>query len=142
MSNRRAWQLSGLLVGTLIVAACRDEDESTGQPCSAADQCFRRAEEPLRGTALCLDRVPGGYCTHTCVTDADCCAVKGECQTAYPQVCAPFESTGQRLCFLSCETRVLVAGQEGNAYCQDSAHESFSCRSSGGGSDNRKVCVP
>jgi hypothetical protein len=144
MKNRRGWCVGGLLAGALlVVVACQDDDdESTGQACSAADQCYGRAEAPVRGTTLCLDRVSGGYCTHSCVTDADCCAVKGECQTGHPQVCAPFESTGQRLCFLSCEVAVLTAGQEGTAYCQGSAHQSFSCRSSGGGADNRKVCVP
>jgi hypothetical protein len=27
-------------------------------------------------------------------------------------------------------------------FCQEEAHPAFACRSSGGGSSNRKVCVP
>lgn len=134
-----------LLVALLAVAGaggCDDEDgtpENTGRPCETADDCFLELEDPalLRGEVVCMDRVPGGYCTHHCVTDADCCAVEGECETGFPQVCAPFESTGQYFCFLSCED---VADEA--AWCHEGAGESFSCRSTGGGTDNRKVCVP
>jgi hypothetical protein len=47
-------------------------------------------------------------------------------------------------CFLSCEDEDLadVGYDDGNAYCGYYAHSAFSCRSTGGGSENRKVCVP
>jgi hypothetical protein len=67
------------------------------------------------------------------------------------QVCAPFESTGAKYCFLSCEAADLRpaadAGTDAgaidpNAYCQREATAQFSCRSSGGGATNRKICLP
>jgi len=88
------------------VVACGDDDndhgggsddspEETGQQCGVADDCFidLRGDDGIQGEAVCLDRVEGGYCTHTCATDADCCAVDGECETDLRQVCAPFENT-------------------------------------------------
>ena len=37
--------------------------------------------------------------------DADCCAVEGECDEEHDldYVCGPFESTGEKYCFISCE---------------------------------------
>lgn len=125
--------------------------EQAGSSCANAAACYPNVDRDagtdagaLRGTVLCLDRVPGGYCTHTCTTDSDCCAVPGECKTGFPQVCSPFESTGQKMCFLSCESAVVAGadGGDGTSYCASNANSAFSCRSSGGGSQNRKVCVP
>jgi hypothetical protein len=118
--------------------------EQTGQSCTQPGQCFPTVPDGgLRGAAVCLDRVMGGYCTHLCATDADCCAVPGECRTSYPQVCSPFESTGMKYCFLSCEDVPDDAGViDTETYCHTYAHAAFGCRSSGGGSENRKVCVP
>ncbi|MBI5482750.1 MAG: hypothetical protein HY906_28100 [Deltaproteobacteria bacterium] len=129
------------LVGSLAVltlAGCHDDHENTGHACTAVDQCYPGVDQAsLLGAVVCMDRVVGGYCTHQCVVDTDCCAVAGECETGFPQACAPFESTGDRYCFLSCEG---VADEA--TYCQDNADPAFGCRSTGGGSDNRKVCVP
>jgi hypothetical protein len=121
--------------------------EQTGQSCTAPEQCFPGLDAgALRGAPQCLTRVSGGYCTHLCTTDADCCAVPGECRTGFKQVCAPFESTGQKMCFLSCESADLTAADAGTTdttvYCHDYANAAFSCRSTGGGAANRKVCVP
>src|SRR5947209_5988977 len=78
--------------------------EQTGQACKVATDCYPGLEAgALKGEVQCLDRVANGYCTHLCQTDADCCAVSGECKTGFKQVCGPFESTGQMMCFLSCE---------------------------------------
>ena len=69
----------------------------------AAD-CYPHVDHAeLAGAVECLDCVRAGYCTHLCETDDDCCAVEGECETDLKQVCAPFESTGRRMCLLSCE---------------------------------------
>jgi len=59
-------------------------------------------------------------------------------------VCAPFESTGLLECFLSCEDAAVTASglADSNAFCQSYANAAFICRSTGGGSKNRKVCVP
>jgi len=44
-------------------------------------------------------------------------------------------------CFLGCEDGVL-GGLDANTFCTTYAYAGLSCRSSGGGSQNRKVCVP
>jgi hypothetical protein len=123
----------------------RPDDGATGAICEVAEDCFPDVEEgALAGDALCLDRVDEGYCTHDCAVDEDCCAADGECDDDFDQVCAPFESTGLMLCFLSCENEdVMAAGAEDDsAFCQEGAGSDFICRSSGGGSANRKICVP
>lgn len=135
--------------------------EQTGRACETVSDCFPNVDhDSLSGPVECLDRVEGGYCTHECDTDGDCCAVSGECQTSFRQVCAPFESAGKKYCFLSCELDDIRAALDGGAdaaaytapdgapldlqatFCAVEAHESFACRSSGGGKENRKVCVP
>jgi hypothetical protein len=120
------------------LGGCHDDSENTGHACQSVDQCYPGVDQStLLGAVVCMDRVEGGYCTHQCAADTDCCAVDGECDTGFPQVCAPFESTGERYCFLSCEG---VADEA--TYCQEHANRAFGCRSTGGGSANRKVCVP
>lgn len=138
---------TALALAATLAAACHDDDDdglgnNTGSPCETADECFPDVVDGgLIGDPVCLDRVEDGYCTHTCTDDADCCAAEGECSNDFDQVCAPFESTDDYYCFLSCET--LPEGYEDeNAFCQEFAHSEFICRSTGGGSDNRKVCVP
>lgn len=117
--------------------------EPTGAICEASDECYPDvAEGDLVGDALCLTDVRGGYCTHTCTEDADCCAADGECRTDLAQVCSPFQSTGETMCFLSCEADDIPDDRDGQEYCQEEASRDFICRSSGGGSSNRKICVP
>lgn len=131
--------------------------EPTGQACKVAADCFPGIDAgALSGAVECLDKVQDGYCTHRCDKDADCCAVPGECRTDLKQVCSPFENTGYKVCFLSCEPGdIRLPGDAGttladgapafpdaNAYCQKEANPDFICRSTGGGSQNRKVCVP
>jgi hypothetical protein len=141
--TRPVLDLSIALLAAALACACHDDDgvaDDTGTACSTADECFLDvADGGLVGEAICLDRVEDGYCTHTCTADTDCCAADGECAADhYPEVCAPFENTDEtKYCFLSCE------GQEdGDAFCDQYAHRDFICRSTGGGSENRKVCVP
>ena len=77
---------------------------NTGQACKSVDQCYPGVKaSDLVGDAVCLDKVPDGYCTHLCTQDADCCAATGECPTNRAEVCSPFESTDMLYCFLSCE---------------------------------------
>ena len=128
----------------LLATGCSGggSNEHAGQPCKAAADCYQGLKTPPRGTVVCLTQgVQGGYCTHVCQATADCCAVDGECKTALPEVCAPFESTGQQLCFLSCEPTVL-GGKDATTYCHDNANQAFGCRSTGGGAQNKQVCVP
>ena len=133
--------IAPLLFALALVTACNgpDTNDNVGAACESPNECFPEVEDrdALVGEIVCLGDVPGGYCTHLCETDDDCCAVEGECLTDFPQVCAPFQSTGMKMCFLSCEG---IADDE--HFCQEEAHPSFGCRSTGGGSENRKVCVP
>ena len=138
------------IVVTLVLAptACSDDNQNTGpvenagSACAAPSECYIGIEAgALKGEVQCLNRVPGGYCTHLCQTDADCCAVPGECRGGFRQVCSPFESTGQMMCFLACEASD-VGSIEANDFCHQNANGAFNCRSSGGGAKNRKVCVP
>lgn len=96
------------------------------------------------GDPVCLDRVTDGYCTHFCTQDSDCCAAAGECVGNHAEVCGPFESAGDMYCFLSCEDADLKGANVADAdtYCHSYAGAAFNCRSTGGGSKNRKVCVP
>jgi hypothetical protein len=142
--------------------------EPAGQACTSATQCYVGLDGgvdsgAIKGTITCLDRVPNGYCTHTCNDDSDCCAVpgSGECRTGVKQVCAPFTNdSATKYCFLSCESADISAAIAANAdagyydggavdsgtledqYCKSYASVYATCRSSGGGAKNRKVCVP
>ena len=129
--------------------------ESVGQTCKVPTECYPDLDGgAIKGTLQCLTKVPNGYCTHLCTKDADCCATAGECKTGFKQVCAPFENQGQMMCFLSCEDADLHAvpdagadaatdaASDSTAYCQSYASAVFGCRSTGGGSKNRKVCLP
>lgn len=120
--------------------------EQTGAVCESDSQCFPDvAEGELMGEALCLTRVHAGYCTHSCEADTDCCAVPGECKTDLPQVCSPFESAEGKMCLLSCEKDDVARdadAEDENDFCQRNVASDFICRSSGGGSENRKVCMP
>lgn len=139
-------------VGTLI-AACSDDPpppppaENAGSACTAATQCYTNLEAgAIKGTVLCFDKVPGGYCTHECTTDLDCCAVAGECRNNAAQVCVPFANTAApTMCFVSCEDSDIqkidpsLVGK-GTDYCHKYAATSLGCRASGGGNP-RKVCA-
>lgn len=125
--------------------------ELTGQSCKAPTDCYQGLDaQSLAGEVRCLDRVTNGYCTHLCDKDEDCCAVPGECKTGLKQVCAPFESTGEKYCFLSCEPDDIAAAEDAGVdagatddeYCKREASSEFGCRSTGGGNQNRKVCLP
>jgi hypothetical protein len=114
----------------------------------------------IAGEITCLTKVPDGYCTHTCTQDTECCRAPGECRTGVAQVCSPLSNQAAQYCFLSCEDadiqRAIAAngdagyydggatdaGGVADAYCKSFAGLATSCRSSGGGDKNRKVCLP
>src|SRR5512142_1495531 len=138
-------KLSVLLVVGAVVVACSSSQPNVGQPCTSASQCYSGIDAAaLQGTATCLTSITNGYCTHTCTTTAECCAVSGECKAGYKEVCAPFESNPTTYCFLSCDPADITASGNGTmdptAYCQKYASASFTCRSTGGGSANMKFC--
>lgn len=135
--------------GSAGTAGTGGSPEQTGSSCVEATDCFPNvADGGLVGEPVCLDRVRDGYCTHLCEKDEDCCAAPGECATSLPQVCSPFEATGQKMCFLSCEEADMqpydggTGWEDENEFCQKEASKDFICRSSGGGAENRKICVP
>lgn len=143
---RSATMFIALFAGScLSFAACHDDDrdgpanEYAGQPCEGPDECYPEADtDEILGDIECLsDWVDGGYCTHTCDSDDDCCAVVGECLSDLAQVCAPLESAPEMYCFVTCED-VLDEG----SFCETYVHPDFHCRSTGGGTENRKVCLP
>jgi hypothetical protein len=155
--SARAHGVSCLVVLTALgigwIPACSSANRSTGisqvgQSCTAANQCYTTLDPgTLQGQVACLTQLPNGYCTHTCQSDSDCCAIPGECPSGFKQVCASFESTGHNYCFLSCESSDIAAAPDGattdpSLYCQMWAGATFTCRSTGGGSKNRKFCGP
>lgn len=147
----------GFAIACALAASCDDDPEftdgpttttgsgvidQTGDSCVTPNDCYPHVSHAdLKGEVQCLDRVEDGYCTHLCTADEDCCAVQGECPVDHPEVCAPFESTGMMMCFVSCEA-ADVGTRDENDYCREFADDEFICRSTGGGSQNRKVCVP
>ena len=143
--RRAATVLVALWLGHAGATACGHDDgndgaSGAGSACDVPSDCYPDADlDEIQGDVMCLDRVPGGYCTHTCATDADCCAAQGECD-GRPQLCAPFESTGVMMCFLSCEA-ADVGQEDPEGYCDAYASPEFSCRSTGGGAQNRKICA-
>ena len=131
----------------LFTAACSEhKQEQVGTPCTAPAQCYPTVDAgAIRGEVICLTKYPGGYCTHRCQTDADCCAVAGECKTGFKQVCASFENQPDLYCLLSCDPAdIAAAPNEGvtgtDAFCKKFAGDALTCRSSGGGAGNRKFC--
>lgn len=152
-TGRRACKAFGLILGLTfgLLPACSSDNDggpaptNTGQACATADQCYPGVKAgELLGEAVCLDKVTDGYCTHTCAVDSDCCAAAGECAGGHAEVCSPFESTADMYCFLSCEDDDLAKTtlKDADQYCQTYAGAAFGCRSTGGGSKNRKVCMP
>src|SRR5260370_38451111 len=84
--------------------------QPTGLACTTVNQCYPGIEGgALQGQAACLTQVPGGYCTHTCTTDSECCAIAGECGGAQPELCGPVESTHRKYCFLTWQTSAVNA---------------------------------
>jgi hypothetical protein len=128
-----------------VIAGCRGDDgdgnideEYVGDVCDDASECYPEiAADALSGEVICLTRVEGGYCTHECESDTDCCAAEGECVTGLEQVCAPLESEEEMFCLVTCEQTA-----ESDDYCETEVHPAFHCRSTGGGSENRRVCLP
>jgi hypothetical protein len=133
--------------------------DNTGAACAAAADCYRTLDAAALqgGQAVCIDKVEDGYCTHECTKDEDCCAVPGECVSGLKQVCASFENSAVKYCFLSCEDTdirnaadggltdagvVDGGGFDGEEYCHTNASLEMGCRSTGGGMDNRKACIP
>lgn len=120
MHRQLGWVMSGLLWATACGGSKDDDalDEDVYAACDDADAC----EAPEGFDPVCLDKGDEGFCTATCEVDDDC-AEEGF-------VCASFESNEEVYCFPSCEDD------------PEGCPSGFGCRSTGGGSENRKVCFP
>jgi hypothetical protein len=119
-----------------------------GMECTTSAQCYVGLDAAaLHGQVTCLTQLQNGYCTHTCASDADCCSVPGECPAGLKETCASFENAAQMYCFLACDTASLASDPDADTsdpstFCQDWANPTFTCRSTGGGSNNQKFCGP
>ena len=107
-----------VLVLLVLLAGCGGDDDLY-PPCEHASDC----DVPSGKTAVCVPKSDEGFCTWSCTHDPDC---KG----GYTDlVRASFESTGGKDCFPPCGSG-------------DARPDGFSCRSTGGGNQNRRVCFP
>lgn len=127
----------------LLAAACNggsnddDDDDDDGpatiegvyRACAVVEDCQLDHVE----TPVCIDKGGSGYCTWECLEDADCDET-AEQSEGFDLVCASFESEAEQYCFPSCEVVPDTGG--------DGCPPGFGCRSTGGGSNNRKVCFP
>lgn len=104
-----------------LLLGCREELYET---CETADDCHPPSEDL---TATCLPKSDEGYCTWDCTTDDDCEDEDDDDETEL--VCASFEDEAGSWCFPPC-------GDD------DGCPDGFTCRSTGGGSSNEKVCFP
>ncbi len=149
----RFFATSVVAATSVIIVACSSSTTSnsppaqqTGSACTTAATCYPGIDAgALHGQVECLTQLQNGYCSHRCTQDSDCCAVPGECSTGVVEVCAPLQSAPQTYCFLSCESANIPADggtTDPNAFCQKYANPSFTCRSTGGGANNRKFCGP
>ncbi|HVR00673.1 MAG TPA: hypothetical protein VMT47_00950 [Polyangia bacterium] len=118
-----------------------------GHHCTKDADCYVGLDGGgLQGTIMFLTNLTGGYCTHTCTTDSNCCAVAGERPAGIKEVCAPLESAGQTYCCVSCAASDVGTTYDGGAsdttFCHSAAGSTFTCRSTGGGAANKKFCGP
>jgi hypothetical protein len=137
-----------LVLSGVALLACSSGGgaQKTGMSCTQATDCYPGVDAgTIAGQVRCLG-LQGGYCSHTCTTDTDCCKAPGECATGIKEVCAPLESNPQTYCFVSCAAADIAptpdGGADPNAYCRSVAGSTFTCRSTGGGSNNKKFCAP
>lgn len=117
-----------LILFFLLNLACGPDYNGVYAACDVPDDCSGIVPEEV--DAVCLDKSGQGFCTWDCETDTDC---EGDQDEDVDFVCASFESTEGMSCFPSCE--------EGDT-AQGSCPDGYTCRSTGGGEDNRRVCFP
>ena len=112
-----------LWLGMLLLAAGCSGDKEGYTSCSEPADC----SVPADAEAVCLDKGGDGFCSWLCSTDEDCQTDTGSGSDGY--LCASFEDEAARYCLISCEEDA------------DACPDGLTCRSSGGGSENRKVCA-
>lgn len=120
-----------LAICVLSIASCnkdsKDDDDDVYLACEEPEDCV----VPEDRDAVCLEKADEGFCSWECDADSDCDdADDGD----FDFVCASFESEEALYCFPACNED---AEEE-----EDECPGSMTCRSTGGGSDNRKICFP
>ncbi len=105
--------------------ACHDGPD-VYEPCESPATC----EAPPDQTAECVNGDGDGFCTWSCEDEADC----AQSEHPWQFVCASFESSDGNHCFPACD------GAE--APDEEQCPRGYECRSTGGGSENEKVCYP
>jgi hypothetical protein len=110
------------------LAACGGPDVYAA--CEGPADC----DVPAEAEAVCLDKSGEGFCSWECSVDADCDYASEEEEARWARVCASFEDEAGTFCFPSCDE----GADEEDEVCPGG----FTCRSTGGGADNRKVCFP
>src|SRR5215472_288737 len=107
--------VSAIPVGLALAIACSSNSSGpppgqTGSGCTTAAQCYPGLDAAaLQGTVTCLTQLQNGYCSHTCQTNVNCCAVPGECPTGLKEVCSPLQSAGLTYCLVACDTASIAA---------------------------------
>jgi hypothetical protein len=119
-------RISVLLMVLLGCGGGSNPGEDLYLACSAPEDC----EVPDDVEPVCLDKSGEGFCTWGCAVDDDCAEASDE---DVDFICASFESESDMHCFPSCEDP---------SDADNPCPSGFECRSTGGGSDNRKVCFP
>ena len=115
------------LVLAAWLGACGGEDIYAS--CDEAADCGEIA--PDSAEPECVPKENWGFCTWSCTEDSHCSEDGDE---DYDFVCASFEEQTGKFCFPSCREE----GTEEEEVCPDG----YECRSTGGGSENRRVCFP
>jgi len=117
-----------VLLGLISCGKNKDVDE-VYQSCEAPEDC----EVPESVDAVCVDKSGAGFCTWECEVDVDCDEAE-EADFDFDYGCASFESEDALYCFPMCNSDADDP--------EDECPPAMTCRSTGGGSDNRKICFP
>lgn len=119
-----------MLIVLIVLFGC-NKDDVNYEACDVVEDCADWI--PEGATGVCLEKSGGGFCSWECAADDDCAAPEDD-EHPYAYVCSSFESDPALYCFPSCEDE----GDTDGEVCP----EGFTCRSTGGGSDNRRICFP
>jgi len=119
----------GILIGLLALTGCSKNDpaEDAYQACEEPADC----DSPEGRDPVCLEKSDEGFCSWECDADTDCEEASDD---LFEYVCASFESELQLYCFPACAEEAEDA--------EDECPAGMNCRSTGGGSNNRKICFP
>ena len=115
------------LLSLLLLSSCGGSNVYLA--CEAPSDC----DVPEDADAVCLDKSGEGFCSIECEADDECDYAEEGDGAGFDFVCASFESEDGLFCFPACDE---------DAEDGDDCPAGMGCRSTGGGSDNRKICFP